>query len=146
MLGSFALPKQSRLPDVCQRLQEELQSSLIEFRNGLMASQGALSMNVYKKDNEFLIRLELPGVSAEDIEVDVAGDQVRITVERMAPEQKDGENLKQERPFGRLQREMQFATPIDTSKTVASYERGVLELKLVMAEDLAPKRIPVKPR
>ncbi|MCG6157885.1 Hsp20/alpha crystallin family protein [Rubinisphaera margarita] len=146
MLGSFALPKQSRLPDVCQRLQDELQSSLIEFRNGLMASQGALSMNVYKKDNEFLIRLELPGVTAEDIEVDVVGEQVRIAVERKQPEQSEGSSLKQERPFGRLQREMQFASPIDTSKTEASFEKGILELKLVIAEELAPKRVPVQGR
>ncbi len=146
MIGTSVKPLKSQVPLSIQRLQHELSNSLVEFRNGLMASQGALSMNVWQKDREWIIRIELPGADLGNIAIDVVEDRVKISAERQEPGSDEGTVLKSERPFGRLQRELELPFKIDASQTTAVYERGILELKILGFEVEGPQRIEVQSR
>ncbi|TWT64275.1 Hsp20/alpha crystallin family protein [Rubinisphaera italica] len=146
MIGTYVKPLKSQVPLSIQRLQHELNNSLVEFRNGLMASQGALSMNVWQKEREWIIRIELPGAELENISIDVQDDRVKISAERQQSESDEGTVLKSERPFGRLNRELELPFKIDASQTAAVYERGILELKIVGLEEEGPQRIEVQSR
>lgn len=144
MLSPFTTSYHSRLPNSFQRLQQELNESLLDFRNGLMAAQGDLSLNAWKKDGEVWLQLELPGVDRDQVEIDVVKNRIHISANRPTPESQEGEILKSERSFGTIEREMEFPFTIDTAKTEAQLENGVLRMKVAAVAEEGPQRIEIK--
>jgi len=102
-------------------------------------------VNLYVNEQEVLLTLEMPGIDPAKIDVTVTGDTVTLRGERTIETGKDGETFhRRERPSGRFNRELELPFEVDPSKTEASYERGVLKVRLGRPESLKPRKVTVK--
>jgi len=107
----------------------------------------AMPMDAFRKDDSFLIRLDLPGVSAESVDLTVEDNVLTIKAERSAPPtSEDVELVIAERPFGTFTRQVFLGTNLDTEHIRAEYEAGVLTLAIPVAEHAKPRRIEVTER
>ena len=104
----------------------------------------AMPMDAYRKEDSFLIRLDLPGVTAESVELTVEDNVLTIKAERTPPPAADGiEPVITERPYGTFTRQVFLGNNLDTEKIRAEYEAGVLTLVIPVAEHAKPRRIEV---
>ena len=112
--------------------------------NGVAA--GAVpAMDVTERDNEYVIRMDMPGVSREDIDITLAEGVLTVSGEvKRQHEDRAGDRLiREERCYGKLSRSVRLGSHIDDKKVSASYKDGVLELTLPKAEEMKPKKITV---
>ncbi len=110
-------------------------------------AQGNLvpAIDVAERDNEYIVRAELPGVNKDAIDVTLADGVLTITAEaRDEREEKEGDRvIRQERRYGKYTRSLRLDIQIDEKKVKANYKDGVLELTLPKAEEVKPKKIAV---
>ena len=113
---------------------------------GEPADLPAVKIDVRTTNNAYLVHAELPGVSKEDIHVDIDGSVVSISAERRKTnEVKEGERiLRSERYFGKVSRSFDLGTDIDENTATARYNDGVLELTLPKKAAVANKRLQVQ--
>ena len=110
------------------------------------ASQGiAPRLDVVERDNEFVVKAEMPGMKKDDIEVSLENGVLTITAEtKSETEEKEGDRvIRQERRYGKFLRSLRLGKEIDEKKVKASYKDGILELVLPKAEEVKPKKIAV---
>jgi HSP20 family protein len=99
----------------------------------------------YAKDEQYVLRVDLPGVDPKDVEISVVNNQLNIRGERKSAHA--GENLKYhhaELSYGSFHRTLALPSAIDTDKINARYENGVLEITFPLPSSLTVKRIPVR--
>jgi HSP20 family protein len=102
-----------------------------------------LPVDVAEKGDGYSIRLSVPGINTEQIQVVVQGDTVTIRAER--PEKdSDGTQLLRERYTGRLGRTLTLPAELDPEKTEATLEDGVLEIRVTKTESVQSKTIPIQ--
>lgn len=103
-------------------------------------------LNVWEDDDNLYVEAELPGLSADAIDVAVAdGDQLTVAGERTPCGPAGGVWLRQECGYGRFARTVTLPTMVDPDGVEARYEAGVLTLTLPKSAAARPKRIEVKP-
>jgi HSP20 family protein len=101
-------------------------------------------MDAYRKDDSFLLRLDLPGVNPESVELTVEDSVLTIRAERPAPPETEGiESVIAERPHGSFSRQVVLGSNLDTNQIRADYEAGVLTVIIPVAERAKPRRIAV---
>ena len=105
-----------------------------------------IKMDVTETENGYLIHSEMPGVKKEDIDVAIEGNQVTITAEvKQEWERKEGDRmLRNERYFGNIYRGFTLPAELDESACDATYQNGVLELKLVRKAAAPGKRLAIR--
>jgi len=114
-------------------------------QNGTAARPLAMPMDAYRKSDAFLIRLDLPGVQADSIDLTVEENVLTIKAERPAPPtSEDVETVISERPYGSFTRQVFLGENLDSDKIRAEYDSGVLTLSIPVAEHAKPRRIEVK--
>jgi HSP20 family protein len=107
----------------------------------------AMPMDAYRKDDSFLLRLDLPGVKPDSVELTVEDSVLTIKAERPAPPQAEGiESVIAERPYGSFSRQVVLGSNLDTENIRADYEAGVLTVVIPVAEKAKPRRIEVTTR
>jgi HSP20 family protein len=85
----------------------------------------------------------LPGVSAEELNIQIQNDVVSISGELKYERDEKGNYLLQERPAGKFSRSIELPDPVDASKVEAHLTDGVLTLRLPKAEEARPRSIKV---
>jgi len=102
-------------------------------------------MDVLDKGEKFEIKLDLPGVSKDDIQVSIDGNEVTISgeIKKESEEKKGEEVLRSERYYGKVSRSFTLPHDVDEAKVVAKYADGVLKLTLPMKSKSASKKITV---
>jgi HSP20 family protein len=104
----------------------------------------AMPMDAYRKDDSFLLQLDLPGVAPESIELTVEDNVLTISAERPVPPKGDSvESVIAERTFGTFARQVVLGKTLDSDRIEASYEGGVLTVAIPVAEQAKPRRIEV---
>lgn len=103
--------------------------------------QRALRVNVQEQDDAFVLSALVPGFSADDLNIQVLEDVVRIDGEF---QQDENEYLMRELPHGSFSRTLRLPTVIDADHVEAKIADGVLTLTLPKAESAKPKKIQVK--
>jgi HSP20 family protein len=105
-----------------------------------------LRVDVTENAEGYVVRAEIPGVSKDDINVAIDGNQVEISAEvKNEKEVKEGEKvLRSERYFGKVYRAFVLDHDIDEAATQAKYADGVLELKLAKKASSSAKRITIQ--
>ena len=104
----------------------------------------APAIEVFEKEDKFVVKAELPGMEEKDIDVSVVGDTLTIKGERKAEsEVKEEDYYCCERSYGSFFRSIAIPSNVDTKKIEASYENGVLEVSLPKAPEVKPKKISV---
>jgi HSP20 family protein len=111
----------------------------VEFNGGRR-----IPVDVHADSDEFVITAMVPGLTADDLEVEILDDVVSLRAEIEPEENGDGEYLLRERAFGRFVRSLRLPDAVDASKADASVENGLLKLRIPKAEEAKPKKIKVK--
>lgn len=113
-------------------LDRDLTSSLGESGLG----QWSPAVEVLEKGDKLLVRAEIPGVSKDDVSIDLTDDLLTIQGERRQESEDRGEGYyRSERSYGRFVRSIPLPEGVDTDKADARFRDGVLEITLP-----APKR------
>ena len=91
-----------------------------------------IKLDVKETDAGFTVLAELPGVSKDDIHVEIEGAQLTIKAEvkQFDKQSKDEQNLRSERYYGMVSRSLQLPSDLDRDGASAKYENGVLTLTL----------------
>ncbi|MEU2713347.1 Hsp20/alpha crystallin family protein [Streptomyces sp. NPDC007205] len=103
----------------------------------------AMPMDAYRAGDDFLVHFDLPGIDPETIELDVERNVLNVRAERRNPAPEDAELLVAERPTGAFTRQLFLGDTLDTDRIDASYEAGVLTLRIPVAEQAKPRRIQI---
>jgi HSP20 family protein len=104
----------------------------------------APAIEVFEKEDKFVVKAELPGMKEDDIDISVVGDTLTIKGERKAEsEVKEEDYYCCERSYGSFSRSIAMPSNVDAKKIEASYEDGVLEVSLPKAPEVKPKKISV---
>jgi HSP20 family protein len=110
--------------------------------NGTLARPSAMPMDAWRDGDTFFAEFDLPGVDPESIDLDVERNVVTVRAERPA-RASDAELIAAERPRGVFSRQLVLGDTLDTEHIVASYDAGVLTLKIPVAEQAKPRKIAV---
>ena len=103
------------------------------------------AVNIWANGDGQVISAEMPGVRAEDLDIDVTGDAISISGVRKPDEViKEARYHRRERNYGSFSRTVQLPFIVDTNKVEASFINGVLLINLPRAEADKPKKIAVK--
>jgi HSP20 family protein len=131
-------------------LDEMLQNSfsrLFGETNQLRSSDLSVPVDMYEKNGDFVIRTDLPGVKADDIDISIRDDALTIKGEFEKEKDEERENVHcQEIQYGKFQRMVKLPGNVDPDQVDAFFEDGVLRLTLPTIEESKPKHISVKTR
>jgi len=104
----------------------------------------APAIEVFEREDKFVVKAELPGMKEEDIDVSVVGDTLTIKGDRRAETEAKEENYYCcERSYGSFFRSIALPSTVDAKKIEASYDSGVLEVSLPKVAEVKPKKISV---
>jgi HSP20 family protein len=102
-------------------------------------------MDVSETDIAYIIEADVPGLTIQDITVQLEGAALVITGERQrAPRQQDGHYTHSERVFGKFQRALNLPTVVNTEEIQAAYTNGVLTVTVPKANAARTRRINVQ--
>lgn len=104
-----------------------------------------IRIDVHEEPDSYAIKAEIPGVSKDDIDVRIEGNQVTISAEvkKEQEEKKDSRLLRSERQYGFASRSFTLANEVDDGKAHANYNNGVLHLRLPKRAQVANKRLAI---
>jgi HSP20 family protein len=101
--------------------------------------------DVYETEDDYQILLDLPGVPAEGVQVHYDDGVLSVRGERRVREEhKDGRYHRVERSYGQFFRSFRVGTDVDADAIEASYDGGVLTLRVPKAEARKPRQITVR--
>ncbi|MEU4462879.1 Hsp20/alpha crystallin family protein [Streptomyces sp. NPDC024017] len=103
----------------------------------------AMAMDAYRSGDDFFVHFDLPGIDPETIELDVERNVLNVRAERRSAAPEGAEPLVAERPTGTFTRQLFLGDTLDTERIDASYEAGVLTLRIPVAEQAKPRRIQI---
>lgn len=112
-----------------------------DFENG---SPWGMPAEVVETDDEIRFEVEMPGFREEDIEVTLENNVLTISGEKKSEReegQKDSDYRLYERRYGRFQRSFTVPPTVRADDTNATYENGVLSIRLPKSEEAKPRRI-----
>lgn len=108
---------------------------------------GLLAAEVREDHDEICVRLEIPGLEPENIQIRIEDGILVVSGEkRVAREEQQGRYHVTERAYGRFERALPLPTEVDESRAAADYRHGVLIVRLPKHPRVAARRIPVRGR
>ncbi len=148
-------PKAARELEPFRGLRGEMERMFDEFAGSwplrrlgqfLAPAEGVIlpSVDVEETEQEVILRAELPGIRKEDLEVDVAEQQVTIKGERKEERvMKDTTFYQKENTYGSFLRRLELPASVVPEKAAGKLENGILTLTLPKAESAKPKSVKV---
>lgn len=130
--------RMSALRDSMNRMFEENYAE-----NSTPEREMLLAVDVQNEDDAFVITALVPGLDADDLNIEVINNTVALRGEFKSTEIEGAQYLTSELPAGRFSRVITLPTALDTAKAEASIHNGVLNLRVPKAESHRPKAIKV---
>jgi HSP20 family protein len=109
---------------------------------GTPARPSAMPMDAWREGDTFVVEFDLPGVDPDAIDLDVERNVVTVRAQRPVMDSAR-EMLASERPRGVFSRQLVLGDSLDTEHIAASYEAGVLTLRIPVAEQAKPRKIAI---
>ncbi|HKK53856.1 MAG TPA: Hsp20/alpha crystallin family protein [Myxococcota bacterium] len=114
-------------------------------RRAQTESWGLLASNVAETDDEIIARVEAPGMEPGDFSIRVDGPLLIVQgTKRVDREEKEARYHLIETAYGRFTRQIPLPSEVDAEHASASYDRGVLTVRLPRAEHSRSRRIPIQ--
>ncbi|MCT9093194.1 Hsp20/alpha crystallin family protein [Streptomyces sp. ASQP_92] len=111
---------------------------------GTWTRPATMAMDAYREGDEYVVAFDLPGVSADAIDIDVERNMLTVKAERRpSPKADDVKMELSERPLGVFSRQIVLADTLDTERIRADYDAGVLTLRIPIAERAKPRKIAI---
>jgi len=103
-----------------------------------------IPLDVTEEKDAFVIYATLPGLKAEELEIEIVNNNVSIRGEFKQNDESEINYLLRERPTGSFHRSLRFETKLDAAKADAKLDNGILTLQVPKVEEAMPKTIKVK--
>jgi HSP20 family protein len=100
-------------------------------------------MDAYRRGDAFFVHFDLPGVDPASFELSVEKNVLTVTAQRAWQPIEGDEVVVAERPRGQFSRQLFLGDTLDADRLEASYEQGVLTLRIPVAEQAKPRKIEV---
>lgn len=107
------------------------------------AGRGQPALNLWEQSDALVAELEVPGVTAEQIDVSVVGGELSLQLQRPELQQEGVTYHRRERPVGALSRVLRLPADVDGNNVQAELKDGVLTITLPKAEESKPRKIRV---
>ncbi len=107
------------------------------------ARSGFPSVNVLDDKDGLVIRLEVPGVPAENLTIESSGRTLTISGKRESDVPVGADEYLRERWSGEFSRSLQLPSYVDAAKSEASYKHGMLTIRIPKREELQPRQIEI---
>jgi HSP20 family protein len=115
-------------------------------RRGLQPMEFAPAVDIKETDAQIVVKAEVPGIEAKDINISLTGDVLTIKGEKKAEREEKEENYHLvERNYGSFSRSLTLPAAVDVDKIEAKYDKGVLTVTCPKKEEAKPKSIEIKP-
>jgi HSP20 family protein len=105
---------------------------------------GALPVDGVRRENDVLLRFDVPGIDPESIEVTVDKNVLTVTAKRNEEHTENDKFFVRERVTGTVTRRIALSENLNSDAVEASYENGVLEVTVPFAEVAQPRKIEVR--
>ncbi len=99
-------------------------------------------VSIWETDTHYHLQFDLPGFRTEDIDVKIQENVLHVSASRPVPS--DVKFLRQERPFGNIERHFALPSRVDQESIEATYQHGVLALAVAKAPEAQVKKIEIK--
>jgi HSP20 family protein len=108
------------------------------------AQRWAPAMDLVEGDDHFLLKADLPGLGQDDVSIEVQDNVLTVSGERkMETERKERGWYRLERSFGRFSRSLTLPEGVNAENIAASFDKGVLEVRIPKPEERKPRRIAI---
>lgn len=129
------------LKDEVDRLVDEFLGAETESVEGRITPP----VNIEETSNEFILTAELPGVNKNDVKITFQDGTLNISGHKKAEKEfKEGNFHRYERRYGMFSRTFSLPNTIDVGRIEATFQNGVLTIRLPKKEEAKPKQIEVK--
>lgn len=105
-----------------------------------------MPMDVYRDGDNYVVKMDLPGVDPKSIDIDVNDNLLTVRAERKSADVKHDEHsgwVSRERSYGSFARQLSLDSGLDVSKIGADYTDGELVITIPVAEEAKPQKIQV---
>jgi HSP20 family protein len=110
---------------------------------GTWSRPNPMPLDAWREGDEFVVCLDLPGVSLDAIDVDVERDVLTVKAERRPAAGGEAELELSERPSGVFSRQLFLGDALDTDNVKADYDAGVLTLRIPVAKKAKPRKVEI---
>jgi HSP20 family protein len=108
-------------------------------------TEWSLPLDVVEKEDAYLVKASVPGIKPEELEITYNKGLLTIKGEvKEETESEQGEYHLRERRYGTFSRTISLPSTVKAEDIQANYANGVLMLKLPLADEIKPRRIPIK--
>jgi HSP20 family protein len=103
------------------------------------------AVDMYQTDDEVVVKAALPGVKADEVQINITGDVLHLKGEMKHEEEKREKawHIREQR-WGSFERSVALPTEVIADKAKAEFENGILTITLPKAEEVKPKVINIK--
>ena len=131
------------LREAMDRLFDDAFTRPLSIRDGWSVSTPAIDM--YQTDDEIIIKAAIPGMKADEVQINVTGEMLTLKGETKHEEEKKEKawHIREHR-WGAFERSVSLPTTVVADKAKAEFENGVLTITLPKAEEVKPKLINIK--
>ena len=110
-----------------------------------LPAEFAPAVDVKETPDQIVVKAEVPGMDAKDINISVTGDVLTIKGEKKSEREEKEENYHLvERSYGSFSRSLAMPAAVDMEKIEAKYDKGVLTITCPKKEEVKPKAIEIK--
>lgn len=110
--------------------------------NGNTTRRWVPAMDLVETDDHFVLRADLPGVTENDVTIELENDVLTIAGERQAKHEEKGEGYYRiERSTGSFSRSLTLPEGIDPEAVQADFDNGVLEVRIPKPEQAKPRKV-----
>jgi HSP20 family protein len=103
------------------------------------------AMDLVETDEHFVLRADLPGLSEGDVAIELEDNVLTVAGERKAEHEDKREGFyRVERSFGQFRRSLTLPEGIDADGITASFDKGVLEVRIPKPEERKPHRVAIQ--
>jgi HSP20 family protein len=113
--------------------------------NGGGSGRWIPAMDLVETDEHFVLKADLPGLTDEDVHIDVEDSVLTVSGERKSEHEDKREGfVRVERAYGSFRRSLTLPEGVDADAVSASFDRGVLEVRIPKPEQRKPRRVAIQ--
>ena len=131
------------LREAMDRLFDDAFTRPLSVRDGWSMASPAIDM--YQTDNDVVVKASIPGIKAEEVQINIAGDILTLKGEvKQEEDRKERSWHIREQRFGSFERSIVLPTDVKSDQAEAVFENGILTITLPKADEVKPKTINIK--
>jgi HSP20 family protein len=122
---------------------DQLTRQMLGAAQGTWSRPSPMPMDAYRLGDEFVVAFDLPGVSVDSVDLNIERNVLTVQAERRPATEQPAEMQVCERPLGVFSRQLFLGDALDTEHIDASYDAGVLTLRIPVRERAKPRKISI---